>query len=92
LLKQTLAKPLAAGLPIGAVLMTEAVAECITPGDHGSTFAGNPFVTRAALTVMDRVDDPAFLVNVNARGKQLLEGLQAKTAGNPHVKEVSIIK
>jgi len=84
----TLAKPLAAGLPIGAVLMKEKVAASIAPGDHGSTFAGNPFVCRAALTVMDRVEDAGFMPHVNARGTQLLEGLREATAANAHVKEV----
>jgi acetylornithine/N-succinyldiaminopimelate aminotransferase len=44
----TLAKPLAAGLPIGAILVTQAVADNIKPGDHGSTFAGGPLVTNVA--------------------------------------------
>jgi acetylornithine aminotransferase len=47
----TVAKPLANGLPIGAVLLTDAVASCIQPGDHGSTFAGNPLVASAAVEV-----------------------------------------
>eukprot|EP00959_Pyramimonas_sp_CCMP1952_P417072 8738217-Pyramimonas_sp.AAC.1 len=68
--------------------MKEKVAAAIAAGDHGSTFAGNPFVCRAALTVMDRVEDPAFIANVNARGEQLREGLKKASAGNPHVKEV----
>jgi len=84
----TLAKPLAAGLPIGAVLMTEEVASCILPGDHGSTFAGNPLVTRAALTVMDRLEAPEFLPNVNARGEQLMGQLRERLAGNDKVREV----
>lgn len=87
-LSQTLAKPLAAGLPIGAVLMTEEVASCILPGDHGSTFAGNPLVTRAALTVMDRLEAPEFLPNVNARGEQLMGQLRERLAGNDKVREV----
>lgn len=41
----SLAKPLAGGLPIGAVLMKQHVADVMQPGDHGSTFAGGPFVT-----------------------------------------------
>lgn len=72
----TLAKPLAAGLPIGAVLMTDEVAACIGPGDHGSTFAGAPFVCRAANYTLDRVSDPAFLDNVTAMGERLRSGLR----------------
>ncbi len=51
----TLAKPLAGGLPIGAVLVTDRVASSIAPGDHGSTFAGGPLVCHAALAVLDRI-------------------------------------
>lgn len=51
----TLAKPLAGGLPIGAVLVTERVASSISAGDHGSTFAGGPLVCHAALAVLDRI-------------------------------------
>lgn len=84
----TLAKPLAAGMPIGAVLMTEEVAAAIKPGDHGSTFAGNPLVARAAHVVMDRLDQPGFLANVEARGVQLRAGLSSQLKGNPNFVEV----
>ena len=84
----TLAKPLAAGLPIGAVLCTQAVADAMAPGDHGSTFAGGPLVTAAANYVVDTVRQPAFLAAVSARGAQLVDGLRAALAGVPHVVEV----
>jgi acetylornithine/succinyldiaminopimelate/putrescine aminotransferase len=64
----TLAKPLAGGLPIGAILVTQAVADVIQPGDHGSTFAGGPLVCRAAQVVFDRINQPAFLQQVVANG------------------------
>jgi len=67
----TLAKPLAGGLPIGATLVTEAVAEVIKPGDHGSTFAAGPLVCRAGTIVFDRVSQPEFLVNVAENGAYL---------------------
>ncbi|CBI21684.3 unnamed protein product, partial [Vitis vinifera] len=50
----TLAKPLAGGLPIGAVLVTEQVASAVNFGDHGSTFAGSPLVCNAALAVLKK--------------------------------------
>ncbi|RMG93044.1 MAG: aspartate aminotransferase family protein, partial [Chloroflexi bacterium] len=56
----TLAKPLAGGLPIGVALMTQAVADVVQPGDHGSTFAGGPLVCRAAQVVFDRINQPTF--------------------------------
>lgn len=84
----SLAKPLAGGLPVGAVLMRQAVADAMKPGDHGSTFAGNPLVCATANAVFDTVSDPSFLASVEARGERLRAGLRAATAGNPHVKEV----
>ena len=80
------AKPLANGLPIGAVLVTERVADVIHPGDHGTTFAGGPFVTSVANVVVNRISDPAFLQHVEETGayfKERLAGL-----GNPHILEV----
>src|SRR3954471_15567854 len=57
----TLAKPLAGGLPMAAVLMTDAIADTIKPGDHGTTFGGGPFVASVANHVLERVADPAML-------------------------------
>lgn len=71
----TVAKPLAAGLPIGAVLMTEKVASAMHVGEHGSTFAGGPLVTNVALEVMSRVIQPEFLANVQTVGAYLVEQL-----------------
>ena len=73
----TLAKPLAGGLPIGAVLVREAVAQTISPGVHGTTFGGNPLVCRAALVVMNRLLQNGFLKNVRDRSQQLETGLHA---------------
>ncbi len=73
----TLAKPLAGGLPIGATLVSEEVAQTIHVGDHGSTFAAGPLVCRAACLVFDRVSDPDLLAAVRARGEQLMGGLRA---------------
>jgi acetylornithine/N-succinyldiaminopimelate aminotransferase len=76
----TLAKPLAGGLPVGAVLVTEAIASVIKPGDHGSTFAGGPVVAAAAQVVLDKVSDPAFLAHVAQVGayfKQQLAALES---------------
>eukprot|EP00239_Pterosperma_sp_CCMP1384_P002266 CAMPEP_0197846048 /NCGR_PEP_ID=MMETSP1438-20131217/2875_1 /TAXON_ID=1461541 /ORGANISM="Pterosperma sp., Strain CCMP1384" /LENGTH=305 /DNA_ID=CAMNT_0043457563 /DNA_START=43 /DNA_END=961 /DNA_ORIENTATION=- len=84
----TLAKPLAGGLPIGAVLMSQQVADAIQPGDHGSTFAGGPLVTHAAVAVVDQVMGDGFLENVKGRGTQLREGLSEALSGVPHVVEV----
>ena len=73
----TLAKPIAGGLPMGAVLMTQAIADTIKPGDHGTTFGGGPFVASVANYVFGRVSDPAMLKHVTENGawfgKQLNE-------------------
>ena len=82
----TLAKPLAGGLPIGALLTTERVAAVIGPGDHGSTFAGGPLITAAAIHVFDRINTPAFLAHVRETGQYLRERLQAITS--PYIVEV----
>jgi predicted acetylornithine/succinylornithine family transaminase len=72
----TLAKGLGGGLPIGALVMGERLADVLAPGDHGSTFAGGPVVSVAAHAVLDVVDDDSFLANVRARGERLLELLR----------------
>ena len=69
----TLAKPLAGGLPIGATIIADKVANTINPGDHGSTFAGGPVVCAAALTVLDILEEPGFLEHVEAMSKLLRE-------------------
>ena len=75
----TLAKGLGGGLPIGAVLMNEKVAEGMGPGTHGSTFGGNPVVCAGANVVVDRMDQ-SFLANVNERAVQLRAQLAGKIA------------
>ncbi|NLF63483.1 MAG: acetylornithine transaminase [Chloroflexi bacterium] len=82
----TLAKPLANGLPIGVVLVTEAVAGVLQPGDHGSTFGAGPLVCAAACVVFDRVSAPAFLADVREKGAYLLERLNA--LDSPHITAV----
>jgi len=64
----TLAKPLAGGLPMGAILMTDEIAQTIQPGDHGTTFGGGPFVSAVALHMLQRLSDPALLAHVREVG------------------------
>ncbi|HET7566876.1 MAG TPA: acetylornithine/succinylornithine family transaminase [Gaiellaceae bacterium] len=78
----TLAKGLANGLPIGCLLVADEAAGAFVPGDHGSTFGGNPVACAAANAVVEQVDD-ALLASVRANGARLLEGLAAL----PHVVE-----
>ncbi len=64
----TVAKPMANGLPIGAVLVNEPVAGAIQPGDHGTTFGGGPLVAAVAEHVVQRLADPALLEHVRETG------------------------
>jgi predicted acetylornithine/succinylornithine family transaminase len=71
----TSAKGLGGGMPIGALITGERLADTLRPGDHGSTFGGNPIACAAALAVLDIVDDERFLHAVRERGAQLAAGL-----------------
>src|SRR6266513_4539111 len=67
----TLAKPLAGGLPMGAVLVTSAVAAALKPGDHATTFGGGPLVAGVALEVVRTIAAPEFLAEVRRKGEWL---------------------
>ena len=71
----TLAKGLANGLPMGALLAGERAAPGFVPGDHGSTFGGNPVAAAAAAAVVEAIDDE-LLEHVRARGAELTAGLE----------------
>ena len=75
----TLAKGLANGLPMGALLAGERAAPGFVPGDHGSTFGGNPVVAAAAAAVVEAID-AELLADVRERGAQLSSGLAALPA------------
>ena len=70
----TLAKGLANGLPIGALLVSDSAPTGFEPGDHASTFGGNPVASAAACAVVDAIDDD-LLAHVRALSAQLVEGL-----------------
>lgn len=82
----TAAKPLAGGLPIGAILMRQKVADAMHKGDHGSTFAGGLLVTHVAQHVVSRISQQEFLAQVQTKGKLLKELLDE--LNSPHVVEV----
>lgn len=85
----TLAKGLAGGVPIGAFLCTDEVAKAFHPGDHGTTFGGNPLACAAANVVIDTISQPAFLDHVKAVGAYFRAKLDAIAAAHPAVvKEV----
>ena len=84
----TLAKGLGGGHVIGALLVKDH-ADVFEPGDHASTFGGNPFACRAGLTVASELERRKLLDNVNARGDQLRQGLEQLVERYPNLlKEV----
>ena len=78
------AKGLGGGLPIGAVLFGEKTQDTLIPGDHGSTFGGNPVVCAGAVEGLNRMDD-TFLQNVTAKGRHMREEIEKM----PHVTSVA---
>lgn len=73
----TLAKPLAAGFPMGAVVASTEVATSLHPGDHATTFGGGPLVASVATAVVRTVAEPSFLASVREKGEHLARGLGA---------------
>jgi acetylornithine/succinyldiaminopimelate/putrescine aminotransferase len=80
----TVAKALGGGLPIGALITGDRLADALRPGDHGSTFGGGPLVAAAALAALDVTEEPALLAGVRELGQRLAVGLEAL----PHVVSV----
>jgi acetylornithine/N-succinyldiaminopimelate aminotransferase len=83
-----IAKPLAAGLPLGAILTTEAVAARVSPGMHGTTFGGGPLVCATALEFLGIVEDEKLLANVCARSAELLAGLAKLATKFDFIREI----
>ena len=82
----TVAKPLAGGLPLGAVIATEKFAEAFTPGIHGTTFGGGPLTCAVALEFL--IEDEKLLENVRERGAELKSGLERLKARFDFIREV----
>jgi acetylornithine/N-succinyldiaminopimelate aminotransferase len=84
----TVAKPLAGGLPLGALIASEEFASALSPGLHGSTFGGGPLVCAAALEFLTIVEEEKLLENVRARGAELRIGLEALANRFDFIREV----
>lgn len=84
----TLAKPLAGGLPMGAVLLRRDIAESIEPGEHGTTFGGGPFVAAVAEYVFSRLNDASLLMSVRENGEWLGDQLRGLAAASEKVRAV----
>jgi acetylornithine aminotransferase/acetylornithine/N-succinyldiaminopimelate aminotransferase len=82
----TVAKPLAAGLPLGAVMLTESVAQCLPSHGHGTTFGGGPLACRVALEFLAVLDD--LLPHVCEIGELLRRGLEELQQRHPVVTEI----
>lgn len=84
----TLAKPLAGGLPMGAVVASERIADTLERGDHATTFGGGPLVASVATAVTRAIAEPAFLERVRERGAYLLSGLESLADRSPRVRSL----
>ena len=84
----TLAKPIAGGLPMGAVLLSEKIASTMNAGEHGTTFGGGPFVASVALHVLERIADPAMLSHVKSAGQYMSARLHEISETTGHVRAI----
>lgn len=82
----TLAKQLGGGLPLGATVAFGRAAELLQPGQHGTTFGGNPVACAAGLAVLDTIANDGLLENVKRQSEKLRDGIEA--LGNPLVSHV----
>lgn len=84
-----LGKALSGGfLPVSAVLCSNEVMDCLKPGQHGSTYGGNPLAARVAMRALQVLEEEGMILNAEQRGKELLEGLQALAQKFSLIKEV----
>lgn len=83
-----LAKGLGSGVPIGAVVARGKAARLFEPGNHGTTFGGNPLAMRAGLETLKAIEDEALMANAEARGAQITAGLARELAGEAGVVEI----
>lgn len=84
----TLAKPIAAGLPLSATIIPEKINKLIRPGDHGTTFGGNPVACSVANLVLETLLFPPFLLEVQEKGKYMRRKLEELKAGRSVVGEL----
>jgi predicted acetylornithine/succinylornithine family transaminase len=84
----TLAKPIGGGLPLGALVCKEMFASAIQPGDHGTTFGGNPLSCALGCVIMETVSQKSFLAKVRANGGYLKAKLEKMAMSYPSIKEV----
>jgi acetylornithine/N-succinyldiaminopimelate aminotransferase len=83
-----LAKPLAGGLPLGAIIANEKFASAFAPGMHGSTFGGGPLICAVALEFLNIIEDSNLLRNIRERGAELRQGIEKLAAKFAFIREV----
>ena len=84
----TLAKALGNGVPIGACIANEKAGEVLQPGNHGSTFGGNPLMCATASTVIDTIKSENLLTNANEMGSYILNSFKDKLVKLGGVREI----
>ncbi len=84
----TVAKALGNGIPIGACLARGAAGEILTAGSHGTTFGGNPFACRAALTVIDEIEKNDLVNRAGELGMRILKGLNERLGPDPRIRSI----
>jgi acetylornithine/succinyldiaminopimelate/putrescine aminotransferase len=84
----TLAKSLGGGIPIGAVITDEKYSALFEPGDHGSTFGGNPLACAAAMAVLSTLINENMIEKVAVTGQYFMNTLKSELAGSPGVKDI----
>jgi len=85
----SLAKALANGFPIGAMLSRTEIGEVLTKGSHGTTFGGNPMACAAGVAVMKAIYDEDILQNATEKSDYLRDGLSKSLSGNKHVSQIT---
>lgn len=86
----TLAKGLGNGMPIGACLARGAAAEVFSPGNHGSTFGGNPLACRVALAVLDSLESQQLVERASRLGERMLNGFQSRLGDHQGVESIRV--
>ena len=84
----TIAKPIAGGIPMGAMLCTEEAAKAFTPGMHGTTFGGGPLACAAAIAVIDAIRNDGLLQHISEVGSYFKDRLEALVKTHSSIKEI----
>jgi acetylornithine/N-succinyldiaminopimelate aminotransferase len=82
------AKPLAGGLPLGAIITNEKFASAFVPGMHGTTFGGGPLICAVALEFLNVIEDSNLLANIRERGAELRQGIEKLASKFDFIREV----